>query len=157
MGLNGLLGFKGPTHLMPIQTHPFDTPKPNIPNLITGSINTDLINKITRSIFKPTIKISKQKISCLTSHSPASPFTSEYPPLATNLKHGYISASHLKINIITWWSCIVLFVQIQLLGLSLWPCFWNLSTLKCFMIVIRVLLTSVLRAMVKEAFNASTL
>jgi hypothetical protein len=27
MGLNGLLGFKGPTHLMPTQTHPFDTPK----------------------------------------------------------------------------------------------------------------------------------
>jgi hypothetical protein len=26
MGLNGLLGFKGPTHLMPTQTHPFDTP-----------------------------------------------------------------------------------------------------------------------------------
>jgi hypothetical protein len=27
MGLNGLLGFKGPAHLMPTQTHPFDTPK----------------------------------------------------------------------------------------------------------------------------------
>jgi hypothetical protein len=27
MGLNGLLGFKGPTHLMPTQTHSFDTPK----------------------------------------------------------------------------------------------------------------------------------
>ena len=26
MGLNGLLGFKGPTHLLPTQTHPFDTP-----------------------------------------------------------------------------------------------------------------------------------
>ncbi len=25
MGLNGLLGFKGLTHLMPTQTHPFDT------------------------------------------------------------------------------------------------------------------------------------
>ena len=24
--LNGLLGFKGPTHLMPTQTYPFDTP-----------------------------------------------------------------------------------------------------------------------------------
>ena len=29
MGLNGLLGFKGPTHLMLIQTHPFDTPRSN--------------------------------------------------------------------------------------------------------------------------------
>jgi hypothetical protein len=29
MGLNGLLGFKGPTHLMPTQTHPFDTPNFN--------------------------------------------------------------------------------------------------------------------------------
>ena len=28
MGLNGLLDFKGPTHLMPIQTHPFETPNP---------------------------------------------------------------------------------------------------------------------------------
>jgi hypothetical protein len=27
MGLNGLLGFKVPTHLMPTQTHPFDTPR----------------------------------------------------------------------------------------------------------------------------------
>jgi hypothetical protein len=26
MDLNGLLGFKDPTHLMPTQTHPFDTP-----------------------------------------------------------------------------------------------------------------------------------
>ena len=26
MSLNGLLGFKGPTHLMPTQTLPFDTP-----------------------------------------------------------------------------------------------------------------------------------
>jgi hypothetical protein len=27
MDLNGLLGFKGPTHLIPTQTHPFYTPK----------------------------------------------------------------------------------------------------------------------------------
>jgi hypothetical protein len=25
--LNGLLGFKGPTHLIPTQTHPFDNPR----------------------------------------------------------------------------------------------------------------------------------
>ena len=30
MGLNGLLGFKDPTHLMPTQIHPFNTPSPCI-------------------------------------------------------------------------------------------------------------------------------
>jgi hypothetical protein len=44
MGLNGLLGFKGPTHLMPTQTHPFDTlthTQPPTLNWIANGISFD--------------------------------------------------------------------------------------------------------------------
>jgi hypothetical protein len=43
MGLNGLLGFKSPTHLMPTQTHPFDTPTNNTKN--KNKKNTQITQK----------------------------------------------------------------------------------------------------------------
>ncbi len=41
MGLNELLDFKGSTHLIPTQTHSFDSPRYGIPYFSKSNIGTD--------------------------------------------------------------------------------------------------------------------
>ena len=55
---------------------------------VCGSFNLDLINKITRSILKPSIEIPNLKISRLTSHSHGSPLT------GLTLTTSHVQSSH---------------------------------------------------------------